>query len=160
MQTKNKTLYIRAAIILIGVVLALLAFAFSHLGDVQENTDGVITSIKIGDNIFSVLIADTYELRQKGLSDRPSLEEDEGMLFIFEESAVRGFWMKDMMFPLDMIWIDENKKIVGITQNVMPESYPESFSSTMPVQYVLEVNANVSKKRSIIIGEEVEFIKD
>ena len=154
---QNKAANIRYAILLIAGVLALLAFFVSQNENYSEPKKP-ITSVVVGGEKFDVLIADTMALRQRGLSGRPSLKENEGMLFIFTDNAVRGFWMKEMNFPLDIIWINENQEITGIAENVLPESYPESVSSIVPVKYVLEINANTASKRGILEGKEVEFI--
>jgi len=71
-----------------------------------------------GKTCFYAEIADTLGERERGLSGKQSLGDDKGMLFIFEEETLPGFWMKDMKFPIDILWIDENKKIVGIEKNM------------------------------------------
>ena len=79
------------------------------------------------------------------------------MLFIFNSADNYGFWMKDMIFPIDIIWIGENKKIVYIEKNVLPESYPKNFSPNVKAMYVLEVLSGFSEKHNIKIGDEVFF---
>jgi uncharacterized membrane protein (UPF0127 family) len=110
-------------------------------------------SVTVGDVRYSVLLADTLALQIKGLSGHPGLDENEGMLFVFEDSIERSFWMKDMNFSIDIIWIDENFKVVGFVERATPESYPQSFSSLVPVQYVLEVNAGDVAKKGIEVGD-------
>jgi len=105
----------------------------------------------VGDQTFKVEIADTDEERRRGLSNREPLESARGMLFIFEEPAQYQFWMKDMLFPIDIIWIDQSWQVAGIARDIGPETYPLKFSPSLPVRYVLEVNSN----SSIDIGERV-----
>lgn len=93
----------------------------------------------------------------RGLSGRQSLKANTGMLFVYETPSIPGFWMKEMNFPIDIIWIDQNKKVVDITENLAPETYPQVFYPRSPMQYVLEVNANWSKTRNISVGDEVVF---
>lgn len=97
------------------------------------------------------------EKLQKGLSDRQSLPQDQGMLFIFNSAGKECFWMKDMNFPLDIIWLNSDKRVVTIKENVAPETYPESFCPDAPAQYVIEVNAGVAKKSNITIGSQLQF---
>jgi uncharacterized membrane protein (UPF0127 family) len=106
---------------------------------------------------LSVMIADTDATRQQGLSDRESLPQDVGMLFIFPESRTQSFWMKDMHFPLDIIWIDEYKRVVGIAENVSPDTYPEAFMSPVPIMYVLEVNVGQAAYFGIQKGITLSF---
>lgn len=98
------------------------------------------------------LIADTEFLRARGLSGRPSLGENEGMLFVFPEERKLSFWMKEMHFPIDIIWIDAGMRVVGISYDLLPESYPETFSPPELAQYALEVHAGFSKLHGIAPG--------
>jgi len=94
---------------------------------------------------------------QEGLSGRASMAEDQGMLFIFSTATKQCFWMKDMHFPLDMIWLDQDKKVVTVHKNVQPESYPISFCPDKPAQYVIEINAGVANKAYISEGSQLQF---
>lgn len=106
-----------------------------------------------------VELAKTEEEIQKGLSNRASLEPDQGMLFVFNEPKIYKFWMRDMQFPLDMIWIN-NDKIVGIEKNI-PANFnhenPIFYSPPEPAQYMLEVNAGFAEANNINIGNTVFF---
>jgi len=102
-------------------------------------------TLEIGGQILSVEIADTATLRSKGLSNRPSLQTGTGMIFIFDKPDIYGFWMKDMNFPIDILWIDADWKIVSIEKNVSPDTYPKTFTPSKPIKYVLETNAGELK---------------
>ncbi|HEY4521530.1 MAG TPA: DUF192 domain-containing protein [Candidatus Paceibacterota bacterium] len=115
------------------------------------------TVVRVAGKEIKVELADTEEKRTKGLSGIKKLQENSGMLFIFEIPAEYHFWMKDMRFPLDIIWIGENKKIVAISENIFPETYPASFSPSEPVKYVLEVNAGWTNKNGVRVGEFIEL---
>ena len=106
---------------------------------------------------FRILIASTSAVRQQGLSGRISMASDEGLLFIFPEAGEYGFWMKDMNFPIDIVWIDADRKVVGISENVAPESYPENFYPPKTILYVLELNAGAVKKAGLKVGSVVGF---
>ena len=112
--------------------------------------------IKIGENSFKVEIADTDEERALGLSGRTNLSEGSGVLFVLETTGRYGFWMKDMNFSIDIIWIDENFRITGIEKNVLPETYPEVFYPNEAIKYVLELPAGSSDKYRIDIGAVIQ----
>lgn len=106
---------------------------------------------------IAVTIADNDEERRQGLSGVESLGEFEGMLFVFPEEDRYGMWMKDMRFPLDMIWINNESRIVHIEENVKPESYPDTFVSDEPARFVLEANAFFADRANVTEGDEVSL---
>lgn len=110
---------------------------------------------------FAVGVADTFLEKQRGLSGKNSLERNEGMLFVFGWPAVRRFWMKDMLIPIDIIWINGNR-IVGFEENVSPQpgvSMTELavYKSPSPVDYVLEVPAGTVGRIGASVGDEVSI---
>jgi len=121
---------------------------------------GLITrrpQVAIGDHVFKVEIASTNTQRRLGLGGRDSLANDSGMLFVFDQNFYHSFWMKDMRFNLDIIWINEDMEIVHIERNLSPDTYPQSFTSTLPARYVLELNGGSYLKYSIHLGQTVKF---
>lgn len=118
----------------------------------DENID-IISYVTIGETKIEVEIANTKELRAKGLSETMSLNKKTGMLFIFEEEGIYPFWMKRMRFPIDIIWIDKNLQIVDITKNATPKSYPKTFSPKKPSKYVLEINTGLLNQYDINIAD-------
>ena len=106
---------------------------------------------------FTYILADTEALRQKGLSGRASLGDKEVMLFTFEKPDVHFFWMKDMFFSIDIVWLDSNKKVIHIEHQVTPQTYPKSFGPTSNSLYVLEFNADTAKSIDLRVGDTVEF---
>jgi uncharacterized protein len=118
-------------------------------------------ALTIGDKTIQVEIANTKDLREKGLSGRSSLPNNSGMLFVFDSKQVTPiFWMKGMLISLDMIWISGNA-IVKIDKNipVPPPNTPDTslteYSPNQPVDYVLEVNSGFSDQNNIKIGDNV-----
>jgi len=107
---------------------------------------------------LNVYVAKSEEERTSGLSPFASLKENEGMAFVFENPGSYGFWMKDMKFAIDMIWLDENTNIVGIKENATPLSYPEVFKPQKVAKYVLEVNSGFVQKYNLKIGDKVTFL--
>ena len=112
----------------------------------------------LGGRTIRLEIADTRAKQAQGLSDRPSLKENEGMLFVFPEKQARRFWMKNMHFPIDIIWLDD-EKIVYISKNLEPEgeSPQRTYSSVYPVNHALEINAGLSDRYGLKAGDTVEL---
>ena len=116
----------------------------------------------INDHCIHLLIAKNDATRTKGLSDKTSLGPNEGMLFIFEQSGDYPFWMPDMHFPIDIIWLDQNKKVVFIAHNAQPCPSKSDCPNIEPKKealYVLEVNAGFAKKHNIGIGNNIILSK-
>jgi uncharacterized membrane protein (UPF0127 family) len=105
-------------------------------------------------------IADDPQEQIRGLMFRKSLESNSGMLFVYEDTANQSFWMKNTLIPLDMIFIDNNLRIVDIKQNVRPclhENPCPSYTSIKPAKYVLEVNAGFVQQNNINVGDRLEI---
>lgn len=114
----------------------------------------------INNKTFSLLVAKTDEEKRIGLSKMKSLEENSGMLFPFEKPSYYSFWMKDMKFPIDIIFL-RNNTIVTIHKNVQPPKTPEVspliYTPTEPADSVLEINAGVSEKYNIKVGDNIKI---
>ncbi len=95
----------------------------------------------INNNLFNLELADTSEKQAQGLSGRAALATSTGMLFIFSQPGRWGFWMKEMRFPLDIIWFDANFKPVYVLENLSPSTYPRTFYPSQAAKYVLEIKA-------------------
>ena len=119
--------------------------------------DDKIKVIKINNTNIEVEIADTPKTREKGLSGRRALSESMGMLFIFDSPSQYGFWMKDMSFAIDILWIDDQFKIISIEKETSPETFPQIFYPDRPIKYVLELPAGFSDKYNIGIGAVVQY---
>lgn len=128
--------------------------------DVQVNNFDFnkIQYVKIAGKILKVDLALTQQEQEQGLSGRNKLNEDEGMFFVFNHIAQYPFWMKDMNFAIDIIWLGEDLRVVYIKKNATPESYPETFFPDQNAKYVLEVLAQFSEKNNLKVGDKVEFL--
>lgn len=106
-----------------------------------------------------IYVADAYSQDQQdlGLGKRDSLGLGEGMLFVFPEDKEYAFWMKDMRFSIDMVWISSAGKIIYMAQDVSPDTYPEDFVPTSPARYVLELPAGYSSSHGFSVGDTVQF---
>ena len=128
-------------------------------GESGKNTLLHQKRFQVGNAIFQVDLAQTQEERSRGLSGRAPMADNKGMLFIFEKKKFHNFWMKDMKFPIDIIWMDGNFQIIDITKNISPKTYPNTFTSLSPAKYVLEINAGLSEKNNIKLGDMGEIIQ-
>ena len=122
--------------------------------------------VRIGSAEFAVELAITSQEQIQGLSDRLALAPDTGMLFVYEQEGHRSFWMKNMHFPLDILWISEDCTVAGASLNVPPPEPGQAlaqlptYSPEAPVQYVLEINAGEVTTRGVTAGDQVEFTGD
>lgn len=122
---------------------------------VPENS--FLPEILVDGTPVKVLVADTAEEHMRGLSGHDPLPLNQGMLFIFQDEGVRKIWMKEMKFPIDVMWIDAGGVIQYMESNVQPETYPEVFGPDYPVSFVLEMPAGFVEVYNIEVGDEVEF---
>lgn len=146
------------------LVVVIVAFALSrgtNLLNFGGNGGGSSNvTAAVGGKTYKLILAKTDIEKQKGLSGRSSLPSDSGMLFVFENKDTHAFWMRDMKFPIDIIWIDENK-VVDFVENV-PAPAANQDPTTLPIykpaaaaNYVLEVNAHEITKQKIKKGDTV-----
>ena len=113
--------------------------------------------MQIGEIPVRVEILDSDEERVLGLSGRDALDEVDGLLFIFPEPEYHSIWMKDMNFPIDIIWIGEDLKVISIDKNVSPASYPKVFRPARPALYAVETNIHYSDTYGIRAGLDVRL---
>jgi len=108
---------------------------------------------------FRVELALTPQDQRRGLMFREQLDRDSGMLFVYEEEEKRTLWMKNMLFPLDIIWIDSNNEVVFIKEYVQPcrENTCPLFHSDKNAQYVLEINGGRAQKIGLSVGDRMEI---
>lgn len=115
----------------------------------KSQTDSIIAKLDIE-------IADSEYETQTGLMYRTKLEEKQGMLFIFPDSALHSFYMKNTQIALDLLFIDSEMQLVSFHENATPLN-ETGISSNVPVQYVLEINAGLIEKWGLEIGDRIEF---
>ncbi|MDD9868007.1 MAG: DUF192 domain-containing protein [Candidatus Campbellbacteria bacterium] len=138
----------KTIIIIIIALLFILGFFLYPNGNREDGT----IPISFGNLTIHTEIADTKDKRTLGLGGRDSLAQNRGMLFVFEEEGLWGFWMKDTRFPIDIIWINSDYNIVHIETDVKPETYPTVFRPDEPALYVIEVNAGVFERSGLQKG--------
>ncbi len=156
-------------ILIIFIILLAILFLYIKFSDVNKQKVNIVletykticgeykkSEIKIGEVSLWADIADNNCKRSLGLSGKRSLNE-EGMLFVFERIGNYSFWMKDMNFPIDILWINEEFEIVGIEKNLLPSTFPKSFGEKYLAMYVLEIPALYSEKNNIKVGDTIFF---
>lgn len=111
------------------------------------------------DKTFSVEVARTRTELERGLSLHIPLLNDQGMLFVFTKEDFHDIWMKDMLFPIDVLWIDSNLRIIYMEKSILPDSYPKIFSPETKNLYVLEIPSGQVDFLNIKIGDKVKFVK-
>lgn len=169
--TKTRQTRVLYTVLITGgalLIVLLLCFLFLHpKAEAPITQVGAISSptwvLSFGSFTIPITIADTPVLQEQGLSGTLSLPAESGKLFIFDKPDFYGFWMKDMAYSLDIVWIDETMKIVGITKDVFPDTYPQVFYPPEKVRFVLEVNAgfstthNLSENQLLSLMQETHF---
>lgn len=145
------------------VVVALILLSIIVYQEYLKYTERDIITIYTGAGAVKIRIeyATTPEEWQKGLMNRPSLGKNSGLFFIFPDETNRNFWMKNVLTPLDIIFISSKGRVNEITTlNPCQETKTcQSYNSKTPVQYVLEINAGAAEKWKIIEGDIVELPK-
>ncbi|MBI9065985.1 MAG: DUF192 domain-containing protein [Salinivirgaceae bacterium] len=127
---------------------------FIDEGDLYFLTDAKDTIASI-----EIEIADTYESREQGLMHRKSMQENHGMLFIFDTEERQSFWMKNTNIPLDLIFVNNDLHIVHIVKNCQPYSL-KAIPSFEYARYVVEVNAGYCNEKGILVGSYIDFSKE
>lgn len=129
--------------------------------EVAFTKEGELTIYKVSDSTeihLDIEIADTDFDTQTGLMYRSSMKSNQGMLFIFPDAQERFFYMKNTQFPLDIIYLGDNKSVVSFQKNA--KAYDESsLPSNAPAQYVLEVNAGLVDNWNLSLGDSISFQK-
>ncbi len=133
----------------------ILAAAMLIAGCVSE------PSVSLRSRVFKVEIAADDASRAKGLMFRAAMADDHGMLFLFPDQQMRSFWMHNCKIALDILYFDQDRKLVSQSLsvppcNLSPEQCP-NYPSAKPAKYVLELNAGIAEKMGVQIGDELRF---
>ncbi len=148
----KKNLILFLIILFLILITAVFKFGFEKDNSKISNNKAMIT---VAGHRLEVEVADEPQEQSQGLSEREELAQDQGMLFIFPAPAKPGFWMKDMKFAIDIIWINEKGEIIGITKNISPNTFPEVFYPPSKIKYVLEINAGWSDRNNTKVGDRI-----
>ena len=137
------------------VAFVLVLAGLFYFGSIRGVSQSPGASVILDGKTISVSIADTEAAREKGLGGRTSLGLDEGMLFVFPKEGKYAFWMKDMRFAIDIVWLSKDSIIIYMKENISPDTYPASFAPNSPAAYVLELPAGYAESHGVRIGDKV-----
>lgn len=170
----RRTIFIGGGILLVGVFVLLgiqreaaAPVTQTVADEASRNTPQNVSTLFVGDAAIFVELALTDDERMRGLGGREIFPQNAGMLFMFSNAAPHGIWMKNMRFPIDIIWLSTSETegcapdsweetvclvVIDIKEQATPESYPEVFYPRAKALYVLELNAGVARSYGIRPG--------
>ncbi len=142
-------------IVLFLVLIVLIFYLFFSFG----KKDNLFSRACFEQACFYLEVADTPETRSRGLMFQEELAENQAMLFVFPETGIYEFWMKNTLIPLDIIWLDSEKKVIFVEHNAHPCRKEECplFGPKLPSKYVLEIQGGLAEKINIEIGDKVKI---
>jgi len=154
-----KKILLAYAVLLISIALLALVKYNVNLSSVIPFAKKNTATVAINNHNFDLILAKSDKEKQKGLSGTKSLEKNKGMLFVFEKADNYSFWMKDMLFPIDIIYINDNK-VVDLIKNAPIVKDGKNLIIYKPsekAKYILEINAGLLEEYGIKKGTKVEF---
>lgn len=153
----NKIIF---GILLLAFGIFITLFGIYFVGNIANPNNKL--NIKIGEKNYLLDVAKTSEEQEKGLAKFESIEDNQGMLFIFDTPGRWSIWMKDMKFNIDIIFLDENKKVVSIFKNVKSEIHENIFNYRKYIpdydsKYVIELKEGEIENNKIKLGDIINF---
>jgi uncharacterized membrane protein (UPF0127 family) len=148
--------------VIVVVVVTVVTFALIQFG-VHVSTPSISPAPVVSALPSSIMVLDgttlqvdlaiTPDQQEKGLGTRSGLAADHGMLFIFPQDGHYEFWMKDMNFSIDIIWLDHNGKVIDVVPDLSPKTFPQAFGPKGLSRFVLEVPAGFAAAHHVQIGD-------
>jgi uncharacterized membrane protein (UPF0127 family) len=169
---RHLVLYGIGILVLLGVAIVFMIVRKNDLSDTHPASVATTTSTlteppkpvvvatatpAVAPTPFQFEVVTTQAAQEKGLGGRTDVPSNYGMLFVFPKDAPQQFWMKDMLVPIDMIWIRDDGTVAGIEREVSPKTYPKIFTSPEPVRYVLETRAAEAGRLGITTGTKLNL---
>ena len=157
----NQTLVILTCLSIFSLLLC-TSYVNQYSFSQNSTTSLAPSTVKIKNLTIHVDLAVTQDQQEKGLSVKDNMTDNEGMLFPFKTPGDYSFWMKDMKFPLDILWVNSSSQIHHIEKNLQPCTFILFCPSVSPgthsnSTYVLEVNADYTSKHNINVGDKVNI---
>jgi uncharacterized membrane protein (UPF0127 family) len=152
-----KSSYSKHKFVVLFIAVAVLIFGFLLLRYFNAPEQVTACSIALDGQCIELERAETGAQHIQGLSGRPDMDDNRGMLFVFPEDDFYCMYMKDMNFSLDMVWLSSGGEVVHIEENVTPETYPEQFCSPVLSRYVIELKAGVVDRANIEAGQSINL---
>ena len=149
-------------LVIVVVITGLIAYLYAtYRYPIERALFGEPADLIAIDKVrLQVDIVDEPATRRQGLSGRESLGDFEGMLFVFDTADYHGIWMKDMQFPIDIIWIGNDLRVVHVEHNISPETFPAVYTSPEPARFVLETKAYFADTFGIEIGDRLQLVPE
>ncbi len=144
----STTLIISGAVLVIGITF--LTVFLPMLSKPESK-------LYLGDGVFSTEQALTNKAREKGLSGRSELMADQALLMVFPSEDQWGIWMKDMSFPIDIVWLNKDKKVVYIVKNAPFDDQTTIYKPIKPAKYVVELPTGTTTDKAITLGKMAIF---
>lgn len=119
-----------------------------------------VVTVKIGDGVFNLRVADDIDERTRGLGGVQTLAPNAGMLFIFPQDDFYAIWMKDMLIPIDILWLSESREVIDLRTYVSPNSFPAIFTPKTPARFVVELSSGSTKMFGIKIGSRAQIFSE
>lgn len=153
--------------ILLLLVPAIIAFIYTSIPKSQQHVgpqftkEGELLIQRNGQEVakIDIEIADTQADITQGLMYRQQMDEDHGMLFLMPSTEEQSFWMLNTEIPLDIIFVDDDKRIINVAANTTPRSL-DPVSSTAPARYVLEVNGGYAQRKGLAPGDSLSWVRN
>lgn len=165
-KKKNET-WKYVFIIFVGLVTARVVYALTRPDLVTTSTDCSENNLSpsaynvqlstASKKTYNLEYAKTTSQQELGLSDRPCLPDDGALLFLFPTDDKFGIWMKNMKFPIDVIWLDKDRRIVTIKKDMEPSSYPKIFYPDTTSRYVIELKKGSADKLKVQVGSTLDW---
>ncbi len=114
-------------------------------------------TLTVGARSFTLDISSTPEQQRQGLGGRSSMPSDQGMVFVFDQVASQCMLMKNMQFPIDIVWLDSAKKVTYVESNVNPDTYPQQYCGDASTKYVVELAAGEALRAGLAPGVQVSL---
>ena len=153
--------------VLIVILLALALFGLFRKTNILGARGGQVSKedvqtdtvrITLAEREFAVVVADTPSTREQGLSGTDAIPHN-GMLFVFERPSINQFWMKDMNYPIDIIWFDEDRTITHIEHSLSPSTFPQTFGPSDESLYILEISAGTAQRLNLAREQKFDFVR-
>lgn len=147
-----KTVWARKLIIAV-LVVPVIALVIGTFYIAQKQ----YVRMHVGGQTYRLKIASTAQSRAQGLGNRSGMGVHEGMIFTYDIPTKTCFWMKDMLFSLDILWLDDSHEVVYMQQNASPATYPHAFCTPVKARYVIELNAGQAQRSGVGINDHLSF---
>ncbi len=152
-EPKNQSMWVKIALALAGAGLIVSAALLSCRHWAHPNSGLPTVRMNLGSRSFTLEVANTFESRRRGLMKRDSLPENHGMIFVFAEPQILGFWMKNTRIPLDIVYLDAEGKVVSV-HSMQPYDLRSTDSNGL-AKYAIELNEGAAAEAGIHPGDRV-----